>query len=145
MTYEEKAWKLEKQNWAFQQTPLYHPYLTPAGIVYIVTWDPYTNPKYHEQDVERWGIWYGKPQPNNGKMSVAHGKGKLAKFFDSPEEAQLHLDWYAAQKGWKIIERPAKEETGNHSPKESPGSLLHQEQDGHLRALRGLSLPGRGP
>ena len=111
MTFEEKLDELHALEYAFGQTPAYKPYQAPGNLCYLITYDIYTDPKYHEPDVRRWGIYYGKMRPGTDVLRLQHGKGMLAKYFDTPEEAQAALDRHADLKGWTVISKAEKETT----------------------------------
>jgi hypothetical protein len=104
LTYKKKMIELAKITWNFMQTPAYKPYLTPKGLVWMVTEDPYTDPKYGEPDARRWSIYRGVYKGPDVSVSLSHPHLGGQVYFDTPEAAQIKLDAYAAkQKGWKII------------------------------------------
>lgn len=107
MTYDEKMEELRVESNAFKDTPDYRPYLRKDGIVFMVTYDIYTDPRYHEEDVKRWSIYYGKPKPD-GLVRLAHVKWDGQLCFDTPLEAQRRLDAYAKEHGWKVDPKPER-------------------------------------
>lgn len=102
--YEERMEQARQLANAFKATGAYKAYRSKQGIIYLVTYDPFTRERYGEPPAIRWSIYYAKRPPNaEGYVTLQHGKGVKGFYYASPERAQRALDRIAKAARWNLL------------------------------------------
>jgi hypothetical protein len=129
--FHDKIDKLYMVTYQFMLTPAYRVYQSKVkDNLWMISHDIYTDPRYGEDDAERWGLYFGRMRAD-GSVSLGHGKGSKARYFATPEAAQVYLNGVAEKNGWKLHKRRKRDSNG-------------RDKNGGVDPDRGKAIAGTG-